>query len=447
MQRRPPLNIIDDDLSDDGDRDPDDELDEGGVGIDDDDDNGDDADDEDDEVLYIDSSVITDTMQRHGHDIQHLQPVQPAVSPPDPPQQSRGIILENFQVLDGADSANRVRIALRSNQLPHFYINPATHSVASQQSLNQLFGLIENKLAHGIPPVITLMKSAVCRKSDIVDAENMAADRYFFSPIIAGNLLIVAKYRDTIDFYTVDGTRLIPVPVASLEGIPNVVEKIASINYFTIFAGILTKESRLVVVDCLNFCGVDLSAVPYSFRLQRVHAIAAVFPDDTISAVPISPMPQKFLESMKRSKQPFFIIDASHVHVGQSSLVSVAKFSGGSDSGPADAVIDRWDVETNLGTEAAPENQAPAVEDPGAFQIAGKRLCVTGSVPGTTKDFLKSRVKELGGTWEDIIKSNNSVDYLFTGANPSAILMDVAARRGVKILPALDLVAFIKHHL
>jgi hypothetical protein len=387
-------------------------------------------------------------MQRHGHaPPPQQQQVQPAVRPPDPPQQPasqhNGMILENFSVIDGKEALNRIRLALQGNDLPHFYVNPASSTSAAQQSLNQLFSEIEGKLDHGVRSAVTLVKSTITRKSDICDAETIDTSKSMLAPAIPGTLVIITKQRRGIDFYTLDGSKLVPAPVDAIKDVDRVATTLAGINYFAIFAGILTDDAKLVIVDCLNFGGVDISKNPYAFRLQRVHALASIFPDDNVSVIPVSPSPKKFLEARKRDKQAFLVLRSGHSHDQEETLISTFKFADPKDTAAPDSIACRWDIPTNLGDEMAikPATSPATAGDRPAIQIAGKKVCISGGIPGTTKAFVEARVMELGGT---VVGGVVGADFLFTGANPSADLVNAARTFGIEVRPAADLVEFIK---
>ena len=400
------------------------------------------------EIMFIDSRVVRDTMQRHGH-VPPPQPqqVQPAVRPPDPPQQpvsqhNNGIILDNFSVIDGKEAMNRIRLAIQGSGLPHFYVNPSSSTSAARQSLNNLFSDIENKLDHGVRSAVTLVKSTIARKSDIGDATKIDMNQSMLSPVIPGTLVVIVKQRTGIAFYTLDGSKLVPAPVDAIKDVERVAAALAGINYFAIFAGILTGDAKLVIVDCLNFGGVDISKNPYAFRLQRVHALASVFPDDNVSVIPVSSSPKKFLEARNRDKQAFLALRSDHSHDQEEVLISTFKFADPKDTSAPDSVVYRWDIPENLGDEVAIKPGTPAADKP-AIQIAGKKVCISGGIPGTTKAFVEGRVREMGGTVVDRVVQPIA-DILFMGANPSADIIDVARKNNIPTYPATELMKIIK---
>jgi hypothetical protein len=402
------------------------------------------------EVMFIDDRVLHEVMRRHGQPVP--APSQPAPRPrPRPPQKPPSMILENFHVMDGVETTNRIRAEISRN-VPHIYASPGANKNPAQKArLDEILESLETKwlkqkvIEYQVPRGVTFIRSPVIHDVDVIDAKNANISTSFIAPMIRGTMVVIARGKKDIEFYTTTSTGIIDANIAILGSIESIIDQIATIDQFSILAGIITKENGMdtfVIFDCLNLGGMNVTNQPYSYRLQRVHAIVSMFPDDGISVIPIHVDPGKFLDERKRDKQPFFSINPEHVHGGPDPLITVVKFRDEKDGMPGNDIVARWDIPEDPGTTTpAVPAPVPSPMPTSSLQIKGKTVCVTGAVPRTTKDFLKLRVKELGGTWVEVVSQN--VDYLFTGGNPSTGMIDLANKYNVPVIPVVELVAMI----
>jgi DNA ligase (NAD+) len=97
-------------------------------------------------------------------------------------------------------------------------------------------------------------------------------------------------------------------------------------------------------------------------------------------------------------------------------------------------------------TIVAPQKPSPglaggaAASDAGApSPVAGKRVYITGSVPGYKKDDLEALVISAGGTWTSSVSKN--MDMLVVGDNAGPAKLEKAKTLGIK---TLDAASFLK---
>jgi DNA ligase (NAD+) len=83
-----------------------------------------------------------------------------------------------------------------------------------------------------------------------------------------------------------------------------------------------------------------------------------------------------------------------------------------------------------------------AADDASPSPIAGKRIYITGSVPGYKKDDLESLVVSAGGTWTASVSRN--MDLLVVGDNAGPAKLEKAKSLGIATMDAASFLQLIK---
>jgi hypothetical protein len=234
--------------------------------------------------------------------------------------------------------------------------------------------------------------------------------------------------RNEVEAFLIGNNKIVsryPVDISTMLG-----EFSDLISFPVIVTGFLVPGKAgpvLVLVDCLNYNGKYMGDIPYTTRIHRLHEIAGLLYTDGFKMLPIRfGNVKKFLAEQKNA--PFFIIDANNVNKEGNALLSVARISVDGEKMDAEKIV------VGTGNEETPQVQVTTVPDDTAQPvrvsgIEGKRVYVTGRVPGMDKDEIKRFIEASGGIFHPRV--NAKLDMLVIAESPGMVKIEEAKLAGI----------------